>query len=72
LNQVRVVEAKRRLAEGAAPAEAAFACGFCDQSHMARQFKRTACVTPGGYKSAYVGPSERIASIPAPAPTPIV
>src|SRR5262249_43460769 len=56
LNQVRVLEAKRRLAEGASPAETALACGFCDQSHMIRQFKRTEYVTPGGYQSAYQGP----------------
>jgi len=53
LNQIRVVAAKRKLAEGASPAEAALACGFCDQSHMTRQFKRTACVTPGDYQGAY-------------------
>lgn len=52
LNQVRVIEAKRKLAKGMPPAEAALACGFFDQSHMARQFKRTAFVTPGRYQSA--------------------
>jgi len=40
LNQIRVLEAKRRLSAGAGAAEAALACGFCDQSHMNRQFKR--------------------------------
>ena len=52
LNQVRVIEAKRQLAKGMPPAEAALACGFFDQSHMARQFKRIAFVTPGRYRSA--------------------
>ncbi len=55
LNQIRVAAAKRRLAEGSAPAEAAIACGFCDQSHMSRQFKRSECVTPGDYQGAYQG-----------------
>jgi|SRR5215471_8898036 len=52
--QIRVIEAKHRLAGGAAPAEAAAACGFCDQSHMARQFKRAECVTPGGFQGAWL------------------
>ena len=55
LNQIRVAAAKRRLAAGGAPAEAAIACGFCDQSHMTRQFKRSAYVTPGDYQGAYLG-----------------
>jgi len=52
LNQVRVMEAKRRLAEGMPAAQVAQHCGFCDQSHMARQFKRAAFITPGQYQSA--------------------
>jgi len=52
LNQVRVMAAKRRLAEGMPAAQVAQHCGFCDQSHMARQFKRAAFITPGQYQSA--------------------
>jgi AraC-like DNA-binding protein/quercetin dioxygenase-like cupin family protein len=52
LNQIRVLEAKRRLSAGATTAETAVACGFCDQSHMTRQFKRIALMTPGQYRNA--------------------
>lgn len=54
LNQIRVLQAKRRLSDGATPAEAALACGFCDQSHMSRQFKRVALTTPGQYRGAFI------------------
>jgi AraC-like DNA-binding protein len=50
LTQIRVIEAKRQLAGGATAAEAALACGFCDQSHLTRHFKRTTFVTPGEYQ----------------------
>jgi len=52
LNQIRVLQAKHRLSAGAATAETAVACGFCDQSHMTRQFKRVALTTPGQYRNA--------------------
>ena len=52
LNQVRVLEAKRRLAQGMPAAQVAQHCGFCDQSHMARQFKRASFITPGQYQTA--------------------
>jgi AraC-like DNA-binding protein len=52
LNQIRVMEAKRRLAAGMPAVEAAIACGFCDQSHMARQFKRAVFMTPRQYQNA--------------------
>lgn len=53
LNQIRLAEAKRRLAGGAPASEAALACGFYDQSHMTRQFKRSSFVTPGKYIRAH-------------------
>jgi AraC-like DNA-binding protein len=52
LNQIRVIEAKRKLANGMTAAQAAQHSGFCDQSHMARQFKRTVFITPGQYQTA--------------------
>ena len=55
LNQVRFLEAKRRLSCGDSPAEAAAACGFYDQSHMHRQFKRLLLATPGQYQKALNG-----------------
>jgi AraC-like DNA-binding protein len=57
LNQIRIIEAKRKLALGMPAAEAALACGFCDQSHLARQFKRAAFMTPGRYQGAFNGSS---------------
>lgn len=62
LNQIRVVEAKRRLAAGRPLAEVAFACGFCDQSHLARQFKRFVGITPGQYLKACAKPQPMASS----------
>jgi AraC-like DNA-binding protein len=50
LRQVRLREARRRLAAGAAIAEAAFATGFADQSHLTRWFRRTYGITPRVYQ----------------------
>jgi AraC-like DNA-binding protein len=50
LRQVRLREARRRLAAGAAIAEAAFATGFADQSHLTRWFRRTYGITPRAYQ----------------------
>jgi AraC-like DNA-binding protein len=50
LRQVRLREARRRLAAGAAIAEAAIAAGFADQSHLTRWFRRTYGITPGVYQ----------------------
>lgn len=47
----RVVEACRRLRVGEAPAEVAAACGFADQSHLTRVFKRAVGVTPGAFRT---------------------
>jgi AraC-like DNA-binding protein len=50
LRQVRLREARRRLAAGAAIAEVAVATGFADQSHLTRWFRRTYGITPGVYQ----------------------
>jgi AraC-like DNA-binding protein len=50
LRQVRLREARRRLAAGAAVAEVAAATGFADQSHLTRWFRRTYGITPGVYQ----------------------
>lgn len=50
LNQVRLTQAKQRLAQGEAIADVALATGFSDQSHLTRQFKRTWGITPGRYR----------------------
>jgi AraC-like DNA-binding protein len=54
LNQIRVREAQRRLSLGTPSAQVALDCGFCDQSHMVRAFRRVTGVTPGQYQNAHV------------------
>ncbi|MBD2260419.1 AraC family transcriptional regulator [Pseudanabaena sp. FACHB-2040] len=49
LIQVRVNQAKRRLAKGQPIVEVAMETGFADQSHLNRHFKRLVGVTPGQY-----------------------
>lgn len=46
---LRIKNAKQQLASGISLADAATSCGFTDQSHMTRQFKRWIGVTPGEY-----------------------
>jgi AraC-like DNA-binding protein len=53
LNQIRIREAKRKLAAGGSPAQVALECGFYDQSHLARVFRGATGVTPGRYQSAF-------------------
>jgi len=50
--QLRLSMAKRLLAHGTPPAEAAAAAGFVDQSHLSRHFKRLVGVAPGRYRPA--------------------
>ncbi len=47
--QLRLAEAKRRLAAGQAPAAVAAALGFADQSHLTRRFKGAFGITPGQF-----------------------
>jgi AraC-like DNA-binding protein len=49
LNQVRVHQAKRLIADGYPIIDAALATGFTDQSHLHRHFKKMVGVTPGQY-----------------------
>jgi len=48
----RVERARRSLATGASLAETAIECGFFDQSHFTRVFKRHTGITPGQYRAA--------------------
>jgi AraC-like DNA-binding protein len=58
LRQIRLREARRRLAAGVAIADAAAATGFADQSHLTRWFRRTYGITPRVYQQG--------GSVPAP------
>jgi AraC-like DNA-binding protein len=46
---LRIATVRQLLLEGAAPADVAAHCGFVDQSHMNRHFKRIVGVTPMRY-----------------------
>jgi AraC-like DNA-binding protein len=50
LMALRLFEAKRRLAAGEPPAQAALACGLTDQAHLTRAFSRRYGVTPARYQ----------------------
>jgi AraC-like DNA-binding protein len=52
LIQRRVLLARRFLADGQTPAQAAARAGFADQSHMTRAFVRQIGITPGRYRAA--------------------
>jgi AraC-like DNA-binding protein len=45
--QVRVERARSALARGRSIAETALECGFADQSHLTRRFKRVLGFSPG-------------------------
>jgi AraC-like DNA-binding protein len=50
--QLRLAEAKRRLAAGEPPAQVAAAIGFADQSHLSKRFKGAFGITPGRFAAA--------------------
>jgi len=53
LVQLRTERAKRLLTETGEPiAEIAFSCGFANQEHLTRLFKRIVGTTPAGYRNA--------------------
>jgi AraC-like DNA-binding protein len=49
---LRIAKARRLLSAGVAPAEVAATCGFADQPHLSRVFKRAVGVSPGRYARA--------------------
>jgi AraC-like DNA-binding protein len=50
-NQLRINRSLPLLRAGASVAEAAAACGFADQSHFTRHFRRTFGVSPGRWRT---------------------
>ncbi|MGP4726691.1 AraC family transcriptional regulator [Agrobacterium deltaense] len=64
LLQRRVHAARHALARGTPPAEAAFAAGFADQSHLNRFFVRQFGVTPAVYRAATGGGSSLSSVMP--------
>jgi AraC-like DNA-binding protein len=50
LVQLRLRAARRELASGVAPAQAAAGAGFADQSHLGRWFRRAYGLTPAAYR----------------------
>ena len=50
---LRINEARRLLTAGRSPTEVALICGFADQPHLTRMFKRAVGVTPGEYARAH-------------------
>ncbi|GFK94677.1 HTH-type transcriptional regulator YesS [Fundidesulfovibrio magnetotacticus] len=55
--QLRVDQARGLLARGEPIANVAQACGFCDQSHLNRAFKRFTGLTPGQYAQGFARPA---------------
>jgi len=56
---LRIDHARRLLLEGAAAADVAARCGFADQSHFTRHFKRFNGVTPMQYAHAHTSSAQR-------------
>jgi AraC-like DNA-binding protein len=52
---IRIARARALLAEGVMPAVVAAECGFADQPHLTRAFKRAVGVTPARYARAVAG-----------------
>lgn len=50
--QKRIAQVQKLLRTGAGLAEASFACGFFDQSHMTRAFKKVVGITPGSFRNS--------------------
>lgn len=49
----RIEEAARMLGEGKRLVNVAYDCGFSDQAHLSRSFKRVYGVTPGQYRARF-------------------
>ncbi|MEJ1977757.1 MAG: AraC family ligand binding domain-containing protein [Acetobacteraceae bacterium] len=63
LVQIRLLAARRLLADGERPAAVAMACGFADQSHLGRWFRRAYGLTPAAYRACCTGVPDGAARI---------
>ena len=61
---LRIGHARRLLVEGAPAADVALRCGFADQSHFTRHFKRLNGVTPMQYARAHTQLARRPSGMP--------
>ena len=52
-NQLRLHRAEQQLRRGRRPAQVAAECGFSDQAHLIREFKKVRGITPRLYATAY-------------------
>jgi AraC-like DNA-binding protein len=51
--QVRLARSKRLLAQGLSASSVAYECGFADQAHLIRRFKKCYGLTPGVFQKQY-------------------
>ena len=53
LENIRINAAKKLLAQGVSPLEAAMRTGFADQSHLTNYFSRFIGLTPAAYREIF-------------------
>jgi AraC-like DNA-binding protein len=72
LTELRIARARALLAEGLPAAEVAIRCGFFDQPHFTRAFKRAVGATPAQFAraAAEARPEPAAAPLPEPPRTP--
>ncbi len=63
LRSFRVNKAMQFIRQGIRLSEVAQLCGFCDQSHLNRQFKKTVGVSPGKYVAHVLSPGQDVRGI---------
>ena len=59
LDQLRIARAQEMISAGRPLSEVAATVGYCDQSHMTRNFKRLVGMTPGAFRVLALPPVTR-------------